>query len=377
MPVYPGYVVATAASLLLGHPVKWIEDRSENLISTGFARDYHMRGELALKSDGTMLGLRASLLADEGAFYADAQPSKFKVGLFHIVTGSYDLPAAHVVGRRGYYTNKAPGGVAYRCSFRVTEASYLIERLVQNAAYELGMDPADLRKKNFIEKDQFPYESATGFVYDSGDYHGAMDKALEMIGYDELRKEQAEARAPRASSGGSASRRSPRSSGAGPAQGLRHHRREDERRRRAPDPSDGEGDPEDQLPDAGAGSRDDVRPDRRRGAGDPARGHQGDARRHGQHAVRARHVCLPVHAHVRRGDGDGRPPRPARRRGSSRRTCSRSPRRTSSSSARTFSVKGAPDQAMTIQEVAFAAYTNFPEAWRPGSKASTTTTRRT
>ena len=100
VPVYPGYVVATAASLLLGHPVKWIEDRSENLISTGFARDFHMHGELALKDDGTMLGLRTSLLADEGAFHADAQPSKFKVGLFHIVTGSYDLPAAHVVGRR-------------------------------------------------------------------------------------------------------------------------------------------------------------------------------------------------------------------------------------------------------------------------------------
>jgi carbon-monoxide dehydrogenase large subunit len=174
--------------------VKWIEDRSENLISTGFARDYHMRGELALKTDGTMLGLRASLLADEGAFYADAQPSKFKAGLFHIVTGSYDLPASHV-SAQGAYTNKAPGGVAYRCSFRVTEASYLIERLVQNAAYELGMDPVDLRKKNFIEKDQFPYASSTGFVYDSGDYHGAMDKALEMIGYDQLRKEQAEARA--------------------------------------------------------------------------------------------------------------------------------------------------------------------------------------
>jgi len=189
VPVYPGYVVATAASLLLGHPVKWIEDRSENLISTGFARDFHMHGEMALKSDGTMLGLRTSLLADEGAFHADAQPSKFKVGLFHIVTGSYALPAAHVEAD-GYYTNKAPGGVAYRCSFRVTEASYLIERLVQNAAYELGLDPADLRKKNFVPQDAFPYESATGFVYDSGDYHGAMDKALEMIGYDELRKEQ-------------------------------------------------------------------------------------------------------------------------------------------------------------------------------------------
>jgi carbon-monoxide dehydrogenase large subunit len=194
VPVYPGYVVATAASLLLGRPVKWIEDRTENLISTGFARDFHMHGEMALKDDGTMTGLRVSLLADEGAFHADAQPSKFKVGLFHIVTGSYDLPAAHVTAD-GAYTNKAPGGVAYRCSFRVTEASYLIERLVQNAAYELGMDPADLRLKNFIEKDQFPYTSATGFVYDSGDYHAAMNLALEKVSYRELRKEQEEARA--------------------------------------------------------------------------------------------------------------------------------------------------------------------------------------
>jgi carbon-monoxide dehydrogenase large subunit len=194
VPVYPGYVVATAASLLLGRPVKWIEDRSENLISTGFARDFHMHGEMALKDDGTMTGLRVSLLADEGAFHADAQPSKFKVGLFHIVTGSYDLPAAHVTAD-GAYTNKAPGGVAYRCSFRVTEASYLIERLVQNAAYELGMDPADLRLKNFIEKDQFPYTSATGFEYDSGDYHAAMNLALEKVSYRELRKEQEEARA--------------------------------------------------------------------------------------------------------------------------------------------------------------------------------------
>jgi carbon-monoxide dehydrogenase large subunit len=193
VPVYPGYVVATAASLLLGHPVKWIEDRSENLISTGFARDFHMQGEMALKKDGTMLGLRTSLQADEGAFHADAQPSKFKVGLFHIVTGSYELPTAHVVAD-GYYTNKAPGGVAYRCSFRVTEASYLIERLVQNAAYELGMDPADLRKKNFIPADAFPYASATGFIYDSGNYAGAMDKALQMIGYDDLRAEQARMR---------------------------------------------------------------------------------------------------------------------------------------------------------------------------------------
>ncbi|HMC68838.1 MAG TPA: molybdopterin cofactor-binding domain-containing protein, partial [Mycobacteriales bacterium] len=193
VPIYPGYVVATAASLLLGHPVKWIETRTENLISTGFARDYYMHGELALDRDGKMLALRVNMLSDNGAFYADAQPSKFRAGLFHIVTGSYDMPAAHVV-TEGAFTNKAPGGVAYRCSFRVTEASYLIERLVQNAAYELGIDPAELRMRNFIKPEQFPYESATGFVYDSGDYPRALKLALDAVDYAGLRAEQAEAR---------------------------------------------------------------------------------------------------------------------------------------------------------------------------------------
>jgi carbon-monoxide dehydrogenase large subunit len=193
VPIYPGYVVATAASLLLGHPVKWVEDRSENLISTGFARDYHMRGELAVNKDGKFLGLRVKMLSDNGAFYADAQPTKFRAGLFHIVTGSYDLPAAHVE-TDGAYTNKAPGGVAYRCSFRVTEASYLIERLVESAAVELKMDPAEIRLKNFIQPEQFPYKSATGFEYDSGDYPRALKLALEKVGYDQLRKEQAEKR---------------------------------------------------------------------------------------------------------------------------------------------------------------------------------------
>ena len=188
VPVYPGYVVATAASLLIGRPVKWVEDRSENLISTGFARDFHMTGDLAVDKDGKMLALRVHLDSDNGAFFSDAQPSKFKAGLFHIVTGSYDIPTAHVTAD-GYYTNKAPGGVAYRCSFRVTEASYLIERLVTNAAIELGVDQAEFRRKNFIRKEQFPYHSATGWVYDSGDYHKAMDVALEQLGYDEMRRD--------------------------------------------------------------------------------------------------------------------------------------------------------------------------------------------
>ena len=193
VPVYPGYVVATAASLLLGRPVKWIEDRTGNLISTGFARDFYMDGELALKEDGTMTGLRVNMLSDQGYAYADAQPSKFRAGLFHIVTGSYDIPAAHVV-TDGAYTNKAPGGVAYRCSFRVTEASFFIERLVQTAAYELGVDPAELRRQNFISPEKFPYTSATGFEYDSGNYEPALDQALQRVGYKVLREEQKRAR---------------------------------------------------------------------------------------------------------------------------------------------------------------------------------------
>ena len=188
VPVYPGYVVATAASLLIGRPVKWIEDRTENLISTGFARDYHMTGDLAVDENGKMLALRVHLDSDNGAFFSDAQPSKFKAGLFHIVTGSYDIPTAHITAD-GYYTNKAPGGVAYRCSFRVTEASYLIERLVTNAAIELGIDQAEFRMKNFIQPEQFPYHSATGWVYDSGDYPRAMNVALEQIGYEDLKKD--------------------------------------------------------------------------------------------------------------------------------------------------------------------------------------------
>ncbi|MGH8928858.1 MAG: aerobic carbon-monoxide dehydrogenase large subunit, partial [Acidimicrobiia bacterium] len=191
VPIYPGYVVATAASLLLGKPVKWIESRTENLISTGFGRDYHMTGQLALDADGRILAMRSNVLSDQGAFFSDAQPSKFRAGLFHICTGSYDYPAAHVTAK-GAFTNKAPGGVAYRCSFRVTEASYFIERLVDKAAHEMGMDPAEFRLNNFIKPEQFPYKSPTGFVYDSGDYHTALRMAMDMIDYEGWRKKQKE-----------------------------------------------------------------------------------------------------------------------------------------------------------------------------------------
>jgi aerobic carbon-monoxide dehydrogenase large subunit len=194
VPVYPGYLCAIAASMATGRPVKWMEDRSENLMSTTFARDYHMHGEIAATRDGQILGLRARVLADHGAFNATAQPTKYPAGFFHIFTGSYDLQAAFCEVT-GVYTNKAPGGVAYSCSFRITEAVYLVERLVDMLARELEMDPAELRMRNLLRPEQFPYTCPTGWQYDSGDYPRALTLAMQIAGYDDLRREQAERRA--------------------------------------------------------------------------------------------------------------------------------------------------------------------------------------
>jgi carbon-monoxide dehydrogenase large subunit len=194
VPVYPGYVLATVASIQTGRPIKWIEDRSENLQADSFARDYHISAELAATRDGRMRALRVKTIADHGAFDAAANPSKFPAGLFSVCTGSYDLEAAHVEVD-GVYTNKPPGGVAYRCSFRVTEAVHTIERMVDTLALRLQKDPAEIRMQNFIPPERFPYKSATGWEYDSGNYPAALRKALERIGYAELRQEQAEKRA--------------------------------------------------------------------------------------------------------------------------------------------------------------------------------------
>jgi carbon-monoxide dehydrogenase large subunit len=193
VPVYPGYVIAVAASVLTGAPVKWIEDRMENIQADSFARDYHMTAELAAKKDGTLTAVRIKTIADHGYADAAANPSKFPAGLFHICTGSYDFKAAHVEVD-GVYTNKPPGGIAYRCSFRVTEAVHAIERMADVMAHELGMDPADFRLKNFIKPAQFPYTSALGWEYDSGNYAGALKLAMDRIGYAALRKEQVEKR---------------------------------------------------------------------------------------------------------------------------------------------------------------------------------------
>lgn len=193
VPVYPGYVASILASILLERPVKWIEDKTGNLISTGFGRDVYLKGQMALRNDGKILGVRMHTDSDHGAFFSDAQPSKFKIGLMHSAFACYDVPSAHLTAR-GVYTNKAPGGVAYRCSFRVTEAMFFQERMVQAAADDLGMDQAEFRRVNLVRDDDFPHRTPFGFLTDSGQYEKCLDLGLQAIGYDDFLRQKEEAK---------------------------------------------------------------------------------------------------------------------------------------------------------------------------------------
>jgi aerobic carbon-monoxide dehydrogenase large subunit len=193
VPVYPGYVMSILASILLEAPVKWIEDKTGNLISTGFGRDVYLKGELALRKDGKILAVRMHTDSDHGAFFSDAQPSKFKIGLMHSAFACYDVPVAHLTAR-GTYTNKAPGGVAYRCSFRITEAMFFQERMVQAAADDLGMDQAEFRRMNFVRDDDFPHRTPFGFLTDSGQYGKCLEVGLEAVGYQDFLKQKEEAK---------------------------------------------------------------------------------------------------------------------------------------------------------------------------------------
>ena len=169
VPVYPGYVCAIAGSIVAGVPVKWVEDRTENLVSTGFARDYvmHARDVLQGRQDHRPAG-RRDRRPRRVRLAPRSRPSS-RPASSTSCCGSYDLEASHVKVK-AVYTNKAPGGVAYRCSFRITEAVYLVERMVDALALEMKVDPIELRMRSFIEPDQFPYETTTGWTYDSGDY---------------------------------------------------------------------------------------------------------------------------------------------------------------------------------------------------------------
>ena len=192
--VYPGYVCAIVASIVPGVPVKWVEDRIENLSATAFARDYHMTAELAATSDGKILGLRCHVLADHGAFDACADPTKYPAGFFNIVTGSYDIPVAHLAVD-GVYTNKAPGGVAYRCSFRVTEAAYCIERIVDVLAQQARHGPGRAAPEEPHQDRAVPVQVRARLGVRFRQLPPALDKAMEAVGYRALREEQKKNRA--------------------------------------------------------------------------------------------------------------------------------------------------------------------------------------
>jgi carbon-monoxide dehydrogenase large subunit len=205
---YAGYVCSVVGSIVLGVPVKWVEDRMENLSTTSFARDYHMTTELAATKDGKIQAMRVHVLADHGAFDACADPSKWPAGFMNICTGSYDIPTAHLAVD-GVYTNKASGGVAYRCSFRVTEAVFAIERAVELSwPTSLAWTRPSCASRTSSRQDQFPYQSALGWEYDSGDYHTAMQE-----GDGHHRLQASCARNKRPSSGSLPARRNPRDHG--------------------------------------------------------------------------------------------------------------------------------------------------------------------
>jgi carbon-monoxide dehydrogenase large subunit len=187
----PEVVAVAAAALRLGRPVKWVEDRLENFLAAYQGRGLEADAELAVAADGRFLALRAHLYADLGAYLypTTAVPGHTTAML---LTGVYAIPAAEVT-LVGAATNKPPTG-PYRGAGR-PEAALVIERLVELAARELGTDPLELRRRNFVQREAFPYETALGWTYDSGDYERCLDRALELLGLEERRAERERARA--------------------------------------------------------------------------------------------------------------------------------------------------------------------------------------
>src|SRR5688500_5548763 len=174
--LYPEYCAALYAARALGRPVKWTGTRSEVFLADEQARDVRSRGALALDSNGKILGMRFDMVANLGAYLAPTGPFINTIGIVNCLSGVYDVPATYARIRLAL-TNTAPMA-AYRGAGRPI-MSYAIERLIDPAARELGMDPAEFRRRNFIANDKFPYKIAAGFEYDCGDFAGVMDAALK------------------------------------------------------------------------------------------------------------------------------------------------------------------------------------------------------
>lgn len=188
--IYAEEFLAAAAAIKLNRPVKWVEERRENFLATTHGRDHVADIELAAKRDGRITGLRIHIRANLGAYHQIAAPLIPTLTAL-MQTGVYDIQNARTV-IDGIFTNTTPVD-AYRGAGR-PEAAYYIERMVDILAAELGMDPTEVRRKNFIPKDAFPYKTVTGLEYDSGNYEAALDRALAMVDYQGFRREQEQAR---------------------------------------------------------------------------------------------------------------------------------------------------------------------------------------
>ena len=184
--VYAEEALALALARKHRAPVRWVEERTEHATSTIQGRGQIQHIELAADADGKVTAVRVRLLADMGAYLMLVTPGVPLLGAF-LYSGVYDVPA-YSFSCTSVFTNKTPTD-AYRGAGR-PEATYAIERTMDKLAAEVGIDPAELRRRNFIGADKFPYSSVAGLVYDSGNYEGAMDKCLDMAGYAELRAEQ-------------------------------------------------------------------------------------------------------------------------------------------------------------------------------------------
>ena len=184
--VYAEELLAVAIARRLGTPTRWTESRSENAVATIQGRGQVQHMELAADAEGRVTAVRARLLADMGAYMQLVTPGIPLLGAF-LYHGVYDVPAYHFECT-GVFTNLTPTD-AYRGAGR-PEATYAVERAMDSLAREVGVDGAEIRRRNYIAPDKFPYESIAGLTYDSGNYAPTLDRALEMVGYDDLRADQ-------------------------------------------------------------------------------------------------------------------------------------------------------------------------------------------
>jgi carbon-monoxide dehydrogenase large subunit len=185
--IYPEEVVVAWAAKATGRPVKWTAERRESFMTDAHGRDHVSHAEMAFDNDGRMLGLRVHTTANLGAYLSLFGPAVPTYLYGTLLNGNYTFPAIYAEVD-GVFTHTTPVD-AYRGAGR-PEACYLIERLVDIGARRLGIDPAEIRRRNYIQPDAFPYQTQVALVYDSGNYEPALDRALQMVGYRELRAEQ-------------------------------------------------------------------------------------------------------------------------------------------------------------------------------------------